>query len=148
LPARARGGDVQPRRERPHGRRDVHGGARAVTRRRALASVFRRAADRARGDWRNRRALASVFERAVGVRNRWRRRRRALALAFSALVLAPLAGTAAWIAWPLPEDVARPGPVPGLVLEDRYGRVLRTTRAPDGSRGGWLPLTEIDPELI
>src|SRR5690606_32103677 len=54
----------------------------------------------------------------------------------------------AWILWPLPEDVARPAPVPGRVLEDRYGRVLRTTRAPDGSRGGWLPLAEMDPELI
>lgn len=97
-------------------------------RRRTLASILRRAADRARSDWRS--------------------RRRALVLAFGTLILAPLACTAAWIAWPLPEDVARPGPVPGLVLEDRYGRVLRTTRAPDGSRGGWLPLAEIDPELI
>src|SRR5690606_31915892 len=29
-----------------------------------------------------------------------------------------------------------------------YGRVLRATRAPDGSRGGWIPLAELDPELI
>src|SRR5690606_19437464 len=84
---------------------------------------------------------------AAGPQDRRRRRLRALALA-AALILAPLAAAAAWIAWPLPEDVAQPGPVPGLVLEDRYGRVLRTTRAPDGSRGGWLPLADVDPELI
>src|SRR5690606_23231849 len=64
------------------------------------------------------------------------------------LVLLLGVGVVVWIAWPLPEDVARPGPVPGLVLEDRYGRILRTTRAPDGSRGGWVPLSELDPELI
>lgn len=64
------------------------------------------------------------------------------------LSLPAIAGMAAWIAWPLPAEVARPGAVPGLVLEDRYGRVLRATRAPDGSRGGWIPLAELDPELI
>ncbi len=64
------------------------------------------------------------------------------------LVLLLGVGVVVWIAWPLPEDMARPGPVPGLVLEDRYGRILRTTRAPDGSRGGWVPLSELDPELI
>ena len=113
------------------------------------AARFRSGADRVGSRLRSgRRVVASVLERAAGARSRWRRRRRALALAFSALILAPLALTVAWIAWPLPDDVARPGPVPGLVLEDRYGRVLRTTRAPDGSRGGWLPLAEMDPELI
>ena len=117
-------------------------------RRRAPASVRAGVADE-RDRWRRiQRALASIRSDVAGLRGRWRSRRRALVLTFSALVLAPLACIAAWIAWPLPDEVARPGPVPGLVLEDRYGRVLRTTRAPDGSRGGWLPLAEIDPELI
>ncbi|HEX7088574.1 MAG TPA: transglycosylase domain-containing protein, partial [Longimicrobiales bacterium] len=117
--------------------------------RRGGAAVKRAARRGARPPWRTLAcALATVRSGVAGLRGCWPSRRRALALAFSVLILAPLAGLSAWILWPLPEDVARPAPVPGLVLEDRYGRVLRTTRAPDGSRGGWLPLAEMDPELI
>ncbi|HSJ14447.1 MAG TPA: penicillin-binding protein 1C [Longimicrobiales bacterium] len=65
------------------------------------------------------------------------------ALAAAALVLG-----AAWIAWPLPQDLVAPMPVPSLVLQDRHGSVLRATRSPEGSRGGWVPLADIDPELL
>ncbi|MBX6365839.1 MAG: penicillin-binding protein 1C [Gemmatimonadetes bacterium] len=62
--------------------------------------------------------------------------------------LAAALALAGWIAWPLPADVARPAPVPALVLEDRNGLVLRATRAADGSRGGWVPLAEVDPKIL
>ncbi len=55
---------------------------------------------------------------------------------------------AAWIAWPLPADVASPGPVASLRIEDRHGLPLRETRAEDGSRGGWVPYADIDPDVI
>lgn len=55
---------------------------------------------------------------------------------------------AAWIALPLPADVASPQPVARLVMEDRAGLPLRATRAADGSRGGWTPLAEVDPRLV
>jgi penicillin-binding protein 1C len=57
-----------------------------------------------------------------------------------------VAGT--WIALPLPADVAAPAPVASLVVEDRHGLVLRTTRDDDGSRGGWIPYGDIDPDLV
>ena len=53
-----------------------------------------------------------------------------------------------WVAWPLPQEIADPGPVPSLVLLDRHGIPLRSDRAPDGSRGGWASLEEIDPDLL
>jgi penicillin-binding protein 1C len=37
---------------------------------------------------------------------------------------------------------------PAVTLEDRFGRELRTTRSPDGSRGGWLELERMDADLI
>ncbi|HJR62963.1 MAG TPA: penicillin-binding protein 1C [Gemmatimonadaceae bacterium] len=55
---------------------------------------------------------------------------------------------AAWIAWPLPEDLVSREPVPAVRLEDRHGLALRTTRAEDGSRVRWMSLAEIDPDLI
>jgi len=61
---------------------------------------------------------------------------------------AAAACAAAWIALPLPAEVATPEPVARLVMEDRAGLPLRATRAADGSRGGWTPLAEVDPRLV
>lgn len=64
---------------------------------------------------------------------------------------AAVAGAAAlwgWVMLPLPEEMARPAPVPRVVIEDRGGLPLRSTRATDGSRGGWTPLARIDPRLV
>lgn len=72
------------------------------------------------------------------------RRTLAVLLAVTGLGLAALA---LWIAVPLPPGLAAPAPVPALTLEDRDGVPLRTTRAADGSRGGWIPLAELDPKL-
>lgn len=69
---------------------------------------------------------------------------------FPILVLpATLATTLiAWLSIPLPTEIASPGPVPSLTLEDRHGLTLRTTRAEDGSRGGWVPLNEVAPTVL
>jgi len=55
---------------------------------------------------------------------------------------------ALWVATPLPPKVANPGPVPSLELVDRYGVPLRTLRAPDGARGGWVAINEVDPRVM
>jgi penicillin-binding protein 1C len=65
-----------------------------------------------------------------------------------AVVSGVVFATAVWIAWPLPDNVMHPGPVPGVTLQDRHGLALRTTRAPDGSRGGWVPLEHIDAKIL
>jgi len=70
-----------------------------------------------------------------------------LRIAVSALSLAVLC-ISAFICWPLPESIRRPGPVESLVIEDRHGLALRSTRAQDGSRGGWIALADVDPKLI
>jgi penicillin-binding protein 1C len=70
---------------------------------------------------------------------------------FAAAMMVPafaLVFVAAWIAWPLPADVAHADAVPSVTLLDRHGIPLRTTRSDDGSRGGWIPLDRIDPEII
>jgi penicillin-binding protein 1C len=53
-----------------------------------------------------------------------------------------------WIACPIPRAMLAPPHAPSITLEDRHGLVLRTTRASDGSRSRWMPLREIDPQLI
>lgn len=78
---------------------------------------------------------------------RVRRVRRAL-VATGLGALATAVAVAGWIAMPLPAEIAEPGAVPSLVIQDRHGIVLRTTRSDDGSRGGWVPLSEVDPDLI
>lgn len=74
--------------------------------------------------------------------------RRRVLLAAAATALALAGGMAVWVAWPLPAALTAPPGATSLVIEDRYGMPLRTTRAPDGSRTGWLPLAELDPQLI
>jgi penicillin-binding protein 1C len=72
-------------------------------------------------------------------------------LALAAIGLAAAAGAAAasaWIARPLPAGLLAADPSPGLVLLDRQGRELRRTRSADGSRRAWVPLSEMDPDLI
>ncbi len=58
------------------------------------------------------------------------------------------AALALWIAAPLPPALAAPGPIPSVTLLDRSGVLLRTTRAPDGTRGGFIPLGEMDPKVL
>jgi penicillin-binding protein 1C len=53
-----------------------------------------------------------------------------------------------WIMWPLPSDVAEPVPVTSVTLLDRNGLPLRTTRSAQGTRGGWLSIEQMDPDII
>src|SRR5687768_11609282 len=76
-----------------------------------------------------------------------RRIRRTLLRAFAAALVVPVA-IGVWIAWPLPAELRTPQPVPSVTLLDRNGLPLRTTRSPDGVRGGWLPIEQIDPDVI
>ena len=68
-----------------------------------------------------------------------------------AALIAPALAVAwaiAWICWPLPDDLTRPSIAPAVVIADRDGIPLRGTRASDGTRARWLPIGEIDPDLI
>src|SRR5438477_12114699 len=69
-------------------------------------------------------------------------------LIIAVIALGAAAGVAAWGAAPLPASLRHPGPVPSVTLEDRNGQVLRTTRSTEGSRGGWIPLAELDPKIL
>jgi penicillin-binding protein 1C len=73
--------------------------------------------------------------------------RRVLAGAFVIATAASLAA-AAWVAWPLPRELRTPQPVPSVTLLDRNGVPLRTTRSPDGARGGWLSIDQLDADVI
>ena len=54
----------------------------------------------------------------------------------------------AWLATPpSARHLALPD-MPSLTIEDRHGRVLRTTRAGDGSRSRWVSLASIDADIL
>jgi penicillin-binding protein 1C len=65
----------------------------------------------------------------------------------SLIVLTPCAVVAVWLARDLPPDLLR-APAPGLVLLDRGGLPLRSTRSADGSLRRWVPLADLDPDVI
>lgn len=54
----------------------------------------------------------------------------------------------AWIATPLDPALLRPAKEQSLVMTDRHGVTLRSTRAGDGGLSAWVPLEQIDPQLI
>jgi penicillin-binding protein 1C len=70
------------------------------------------------------------------------------ALAVAAAGATSVVAALAWIAWRLPDDIVAHDPAPSVVLEDRSGVVLRSTRAADGSRTRWVRLSEMDPDLL
>jgi penicillin-binding protein 1C len=63
------------------------------------------------------------------------------------LVLAALA-VASWVALPIPASLLAPEARQTLTIEDRHGLVLRSTRAEDGNLARWVPLAEMDPDLL
>jgi penicillin-binding protein 1C len=73
-----------------------------------------------------------------------RRRRWLLLLPFPALAVS----AAAWTFLPLPAGFADRVPRPALEITDRHGLPLRGTRAADGSLARWIPLAEMDPDVI
>jgi penicillin-binding protein 1C len=74
-------------------------------------------------------------------------RRRLLAGIGVAGLLAAAALTA-FVYWPLPKGLLDQPRLPTLLLVDRAGAPLRTTRTADGSLARWLKLEEIDPEVL
>jgi penicillin-binding protein 1C len=58
------------------------------------------------------------------------------------------AGAAIWISLPLPPGLLAPASRPAVTITDRAGLALRAIRAADGSLVRWVPLAEIDPDLI
>ena len=65
-----------------------------------------------------------------------------------ALGAAPLVALAMWIALPIPAAMTSPAVAPAIVVADRDGIPLRGTRAGDGTRTRWMPISEMDPDLI
>jgi penicillin-binding protein 1C len=57
-------------------------------------------------------------------------------------------GLTAWVSRPLPHGMLDTRMQGAVTLVDRFGRQLRTTRAPDGTRGGWRDLSEMDADLM
>ena len=68
--------------------------------------------------------------------------------AASALVGLGAVGFGAWVATPPAAHRLAPPDVPSLTIEDRHGRVLRTTRAGDGTRSRWVPLPSMDADVL
>ena len=75
------------------------------------------------------------------VRPRWGRR-----MVRGGLLAA--AGFSAWMAVPVGPGLLEPPADRGVVLLDRDGGLLRATRSSAGSRQQWLPMGEIDPDLL
>lgn len=59
-----------------------------------------------------------------------------------------IAVVATWIATPLPSGLTAPDVRPAAAILDRHGLPLRTARAADGSLARWVPLADVDPDLI
>ena len=66
----------------------------------------------------------------------------------AAVALLAAVGLASWIAAPLPAGLTAPLARPALVVLDRHGLPLRIARASDGSLARWVPLADMDPDVI
>ena len=53
-----------------------------------------------------------------------------------------------WMMLPLPASLVAPADSAGVRIEDRHSMLLRSTRAADGTRTRWVPLAEMDPDLL
>ena len=78
----------------------------------------------------------------MSYQRRWRRQwfTRWLALGSVALV--------AWVLWPLPAGVRTEPTASGVTLLDREGLPLRSARVAGGARQRWVPIAEMDPDLL
>ncbi|MFN8653618.1 MAG: penicillin-binding protein 1C [Gemmatimonadales bacterium] len=61
--------------------------------------------------------------------------------------VAIVCGCLFWVSRPLPAELLAPANQQSLLIEDRHGALLRSTRAGDGSLSAWVPLGEMDPDL-
>ena len=78
----------------------------------------------------------------------WRTHARRAAIVCVVSVAAAALGTVAWLFVPVPERLIAADTEPGVRIEDRHGVLLRSTRSADGSRTQWVPIGEMDPDLI
>ena len=53
-----------------------------------------------------------------------------------------------WVMLPLPAGLTAPADGAGVRIEDRHSILLRSTRATDGTRTRWVPLSEMDPDVL
>jgi penicillin-binding protein 1C len=58
------------------------------------------------------------------------------------------AAFAGWLALPLPGALLAPPASASVTLLDRHGRPLRRARADDGADRRWVPLADIDPDVV
>jgi hypothetical protein len=58
-----------------------------------------------------------------------------------------LSGVVIWVTRPVPPTLLAPPVEQSLVLTDRHGLPLRTTRGAEGARVSWVPLSDMDPDL-
>ena len=86
----------------------------------------------------------SVGRWARGYSRHWK-----VALLCAAVAALAAGGSlATWIALPLPAGVLRQDAGASVRIEDRSGRVLRSTRAADGTDATWVAYGDIDPDVI
>ncbi len=69
-------------------------------------------------------------------------------LAIAAGLAMPLAVCAAWICAPIPAAIIARASGHAVRIEDRTGRLLRSTRSADGSQEQWVSYDRIDPDVI
>ena len=83
--------------------------------------------------------------------NRASRLRRGFVLGAACLgacVATAAGGLGVWISRPLPASLLTSDRDPGVVVEDRNGLVLHSSRARDGSRASWVSYEDVDPDII
>ena len=73
---------------------------------------------------------------------------RRILVAATGIAACALLGTAGWVLAPLPRSLIAPADSAGVRVEDRHAMLLRSTRAADGTRTRWVPLDEMDPDLL
>jgi len=69
-------------------------------------------------------------------------------IATAALTLLLIGGLGFWVALPLADQLLTATGHQSLTITDRHDLVLRSTRAGDGSLTQWMPLDQMDPDLL
>lgn len=73
---------------------------------------------------------------------------RAVLVSAASVLSIGVVGAAAFVLWPLNARDLIPTAQPGLTITDRSGAVLRSSRASDGSRYRWIPLSSMEPSVL
>jgi len=73
---------------------------------------------------------------------------RRVLLAATLLLTAGTGASVAFVLWPLAAGDLVPAAQSGVVITDRAGATLRTSRASDESRFRWVALSSMEPSLL